>query len=85
MDIAAVRTAAKNLRAKGEEVVTLCNGIDKIVTGLAETWKGPDSNTFRTQTWPPYKKQLTTLAEQIKQLATKAEKQASEQEATSKA
>lgn len=79
MDVEAVESASKQLKARGADIDTLVANIDKLVHGLTGIWDGKDATTFVNDWWPQHKKSLLSASQNIKGLGQSAWNNAQEQ------
>jgi uncharacterized protein YukE len=81
MDVQAVRTLASQLNAKAEEIDTIANALSNQLNGVQ--WVGADGDSFRNDWQSQHRSQLQTVATALRDAATRANSNASQQEDTS--
>ncbi|HEU5332743.1 MAG TPA: WXG100 family type VII secretion target [Actinocrinis sp.] len=81
MDIDAVRSFAKQLDSKADEIEQIINAL---TSGLGSVqWEGPDASGFRQDWETCHRSQLKNVADALRQTATTANNNATQQEQTS--
>ena len=81
MDIAAVRTLSGQMTAKAGEIRTLMNGLTQQLQNTQ--WVGPDREQFSGDWQGTHCQQLNAVIQGLEDAATKATKNANEQETAS--
>ncbi|NQX28323.1 WXG100 family type VII secretion target [Microbacteriaceae bacterium VKM Ac-2854] len=83
MDVEAVESAGRDLRARAEELLELRSRLESMVRGLPGIWEGPDARTFVNDWWPKHSAGLASVAEKISGLGQSALNNADEQRTAS--
>jgi uncharacterized protein YukE len=81
MDVDAVRTFANQLTSKAEEIESIVNALTSQLDSVQ--WLGTDANGFRNDWSSTHRPQLQTVANALRDAATVANHNATQQEQTS--
>lgn len=79
MEVDQVEGAAKKLTGFANELDALTGKIEALVQGLLGYWDGDDAQRFVNSEWPPHKRSLGQLKQQIDDLSAKATSNAARQ------
>jgi len=81
MDVDAVRSFANQLMLKAEELEAIVNSLTSQLDGVQ--WLGTDANGFRADWVASHRPQLVTISGALREAATVANHNATQQEQTS--
>jgi uncharacterized protein YukE len=79
MDVDAVESAGKQLKAQANSITNLVSQLDRTVNALPSSWDGQDARQFVTDWWPQHKQALLAAQKQLDGLGQSALNNASEQ------
>ncbi|MCS7484130.1 hypothetical protein ACFFQW_28995 [Umezawaea endophytica] len=81
MDVDAIRALATQLGAKADEIDTIASTLSAQIDSA--NWAGPDADIFRGDWAASYRTQLTAVASALRDAATRANNNATQQAETS--
>jgi uncharacterized protein YukE len=81
MDVPAVRNLATQLSAKADEIESIMSVLTSQLHSVQ--WMGPDADNFRNDWQSVHRVQLSTVAQALRDAATRANNNANQQEQAS--